>query len=45
MMYSQQYKIKILEGKTEILTANIIEEYLFSQVDQEIHQQSMMYDI
>ena len=41
----RQYKVEFLDGRTEVLTANIIAENLLAQVDDEGHRHLMIDEI
>ena len=41
----RQYEVKFLDGRTEIMTANIIAENLLSQVDGDGHQHLLIDEI
>jgi hypothetical protein len=45
LLDSRQYEIEFMDGKVEILTANIIAENLLAQVDEEGHRQMLIEEI
>ena len=45
MLDTQEYKVEFLDGHCKSLSANVIAQHLFSQIDEEGHQHLLLDDI
>ena len=45
MMDQRQYEVEFIDGRIEVLTANVIAENLLAQVDDNSHRHLLIYEI